>query len=574
MSESTPSRISQDMAVVKPARVAFLRRVSSQEQAQDGNSLDTQLSILQTYAKIHDWQLAGDYVDAGYSGSTDQRPGLQSLMSAARAHEFDTVAVTKLDRFFRNLRLLKNYLFELDNLDIGFIAAQESLDTSTAPGRLMLNMVGSFAEFERERIGERIKDTRAHLAAQGQWSSGRTPYGYRFSKLTKELIVEAIEGEGEGVRFIFNAYVGNEIGIVRCAEFCNDRGIITPRLGRRKHTTWTQSAVRHILTHPAYKGGPNEGWPFRCPAIIKPELWDMAQRQLANNRHFRATDTHSPYQGLLRCGLCNHTLRTGYNHGGQGGKVWECPGRLKREHLDRSPRCTLPRFGAGILEADLSFEVMNIFNNPDILLGYIDQTVRDLNKEREALERKLRPIRGDVKRIKEAQDKADIMFQLSRLSADEYKARIAGLRARLADFERRTDEADPMLLRGIADNERALKYWQSLRNMAQPGSLFNKVFGFDNSNLEPIKRTPNMSPESPTIEYENVPTLTSADLQHAFTWIPDPEIFEQPVIIAARQLRKLGLYAYIYPKKIEIKGSIRPTNTTPACKSARCLQSQ
>jgi site-specific DNA recombinase len=537
------NRITESPTKVKPARVAFLRRVSSQEQAQDGNSLDTQLSILQGYAKINDWQIAGDFVDAGYSGSTDERPGLQSLMSAARAHEFDIVAVTKLDRFFRNLRLLKNYLFELDNLGIGFIAAQESLDTSTAPGRLMLNMVGSFAEFERERIGERLKDTRTHLAAQGQWSSGRTPYGYRFNKATKELVVDPVEGEG--VRFIFNAYLNNEIGIVRTAVLCNEQGIITPRLGRRKHTTWTQSAVRHILTHPAYKGGPNEGWPFRCPAIIKSELWDMALRQLANHRHFRATDTHSPYQGLLRCGLCHHTLRTGYNHGGQGGKVWECPGRLLREHLDGSPRCNLPRFSADRLEANLSNEVMNIFNNPNILIGYIDQTIKNLSKEREALERNLRPIRGDVKRIKEAMGKADTMFELSRLSADEYKARIAGLRARLAEFERQTDEVDPMLLEKIADNERLTKYWQTLRNMAEPGSIFNELFGNVN---------------------ENFPGT--------LTFLPDPEILEHPEVIAAQQLRKLGLYAYVHPNKIEVKGSIRPTSVTSGCKSARCPQSQ
>jgi site-specific DNA recombinase len=526
------NKISQSPTIVK---VGLYLRVSSQEQAKHGISLADQQQRLESWAHMEGWEIAGIYSDEGYSGGTDNRPELQRLLQDAKSGAFNLVAVTKLDRFFRNIRLTLNYIHELETSAVSFVAHDDNIDTRQ-PGmaKILLNMLASMAEFERERIGERISDFRTHLAAKGQWSSGRTPFGYRFNKTTKELIIDPLEAEA--VRTIFSTYTQNEIGLVRTAEVCNSKGLITPRMGRRQHTTWTQSAVRHVLTHPAYKGGPNEDWPFNTPVIVKPEIWDAAQRQLTSNRHFRATDSHSPFQGLLRCGLCDHTLRIGYNHSTK--RVWECPGRLKRLHLDGSPRCTLPRFDSETFEKRLTTMLKTILNDPALLDKYIEDTIKELEKEKGKLERKLKPVQGNIDRQKDAMTRADTMFELGRLSKEEYRTRIAGIRKRIAELEKQADAADPMLLRQLTDTEKQLKYWTG----------YSHLKGFM------AKRGK---------ELRTGPALDIFTTLQGLAPVPSYDFIDKPLESVSQQLRKMGLYVYVYLSKLEIKGNIRQSNIYP-----------
>jgi predicted site-specific integrase-resolvase len=135
-------------AVNSKDRVALYVRVSTQEQATEGVSLEAQLAALRTYARLQGWQIAGEYVDAGYSGGSDERPSLQRLLSDARKGKCTIIAVAKLDRFFRNLRIMLNCLHELEGLGIKFVATQESLDTATPYGRFAVQIMGVIAEFE------------------------------------------------------------------------------------------------------------------------------------------------------------------------------------------------------------------------------------------------------------------------------------------------------------------------------------------------------------------------------------------------------------------------------------------
>jgi site-specific DNA recombinase len=110
-------------------------RVSTQEQAIEGVSIEAQSAHLNAYAKSQNWEITGEDIDAGYSGGDDNRPGLHHLLIEARAGQFNVIAVSKLDRFFRNLRLLLNYLHEIEQLGIKFVSTQEMLDTSTPYGK-------------------------------------------------------------------------------------------------------------------------------------------------------------------------------------------------------------------------------------------------------------------------------------------------------------------------------------------------------------------------------------------------------------------------------------------------------
>jgi len=146
------------------ARVAIYARVSTTNHGQDA-SLQTR--EMGQFAEARGGRLADEYVDKGVSGSKDSRPELNRLMADAKRRKFDVVLVWKLDRFGRSLRHLVNALAEFESLGIAFVSLSDNLDLSTASGRLMFNIIGAMAEFERELIRERVKAGMKNAKAKG-----------------------------------------------------------------------------------------------------------------------------------------------------------------------------------------------------------------------------------------------------------------------------------------------------------------------------------------------------------------------------------------------------------------------
>jgi site-specific DNA recombinase len=512
-------------------RVALYERVSTDEQAKEGASLGEQKERLELWAKLEGWEVIDHYTDDGFSGGTDDRPSLQRLMADARMQNFDLVAVTKLDRFMRNTRLLLDRVHDLEDLGIDFAAQAEAIDTrKPGIGKILLALLGAIAEWERDRIGERLRDTRRHRIEKHRWSSGRTPFGYRFNKDAKEL--EIYEPEAEVIRHIFNTYVNDGPGIIRLAEQLNREQMLTPRFGRRQHNLWTQSAVRHVLTHPAYKGGPNEHWQYHCPVIVDEVTWYLAQKRLSSNRHFKPALSKAEFQGLLRCGLCSHTLRIGYDHNET--RKYECPGRSKKLHLDGTPRCTLPRFRAKELEISLSRQIIDTFRQPEVLLKHLKQTLKGLEQEHEQLQRRLNPLNSEMEQIKKRMEIADVKLETGRMDPLLYKTTVSGLQAKLRDIERRQREQDPSLI---------YEYKMSKLNLSLYQKLINEI---DKANL---------SGEA------------GNQIIKAFSGSP-------------RQIMaKYGMIAFVYPDHIELKASL-PTqyigrsNISLDYRSGRYPQSQ
>jgi DNA invertase Pin-like site-specific DNA recombinase len=145
-------------------RVAIYARVSTTSHGQDAG---LQTGELRQFAEARGWRLADEYVDSGVSGSKDSRPELNRLMADAKRRKFDVVLVWKLDRFGRSLRHLVNALAEFESLGIAFVSLSDNLDLSTASGRLMFNIIGAMAEFERELIRERVKAGMKNAKAKG-----------------------------------------------------------------------------------------------------------------------------------------------------------------------------------------------------------------------------------------------------------------------------------------------------------------------------------------------------------------------------------------------------------------------
>jgi DNA invertase Pin-like site-specific DNA recombinase len=164
-------------------RVALYARVSTL----NGQNPETQLLELREYASRRGWEVIGEYVDAGVSGSKDSRPSLNRMMSHAHQRRFDGIVVWKLDRFGRSLKHLVTAISELEALGVTFVSLKDNWDLSTPSGRLMFQIVGAMAEFERELIRERIRAGMRRRKLEG-YVLGRAPLSINHEALVRDRL--------------------------------------------------------------------------------------------------------------------------------------------------------------------------------------------------------------------------------------------------------------------------------------------------------------------------------------------------------------------------------------------------
>ena len=182
---------------MKSDKVGLYGRVSTTDKGQDP---ELQLKDLRAYAHARGWKVFGEYVDVGESGAKDRRPELDRLMEDSRKRRIDGILVWKLDRFGRSLKALVNTLEELKGLGVQFVSYTENLDFSTPAGRAMANLIGVFAEFERDLIRERVKAGIQNAKSKGI-RVGRRPL------IDKRLLgtITDMRGKGMPIRKISNA---------------------------------------------------------------------------------------------------------------------------------------------------------------------------------------------------------------------------------------------------------------------------------------------------------------------------------------------------------------------------------
>jgi len=163
-------------------KIAIYLRVSTEDQAKEGYSLEVQREYLEAFAQREGYEVFKVYCDDGISAYSTRRPALQQLLADAKAKRFELVLVHKIDRFSRNLKDLLMLVDELSSYGVGFKSATEPFDTTTSAGKLMFQQLGSFAEFERNRIAERVFPGMVKGVQQGNWQGARfAPYGYKYN---------------------------------------------------------------------------------------------------------------------------------------------------------------------------------------------------------------------------------------------------------------------------------------------------------------------------------------------------------------------------------------------------------
>lgn len=357
-------------AQAKPVRCAIYTRKSTSEGLdQDFNSLDAQREAAEAYVasqKHAGWVLIPKaYNDGGFTGANIDRPALKELLEDMREGLIDCVVVYKVDRLSRSLLDFAQLIRLFEEEHIGFVSVTQQFDTTTSMGRLTLNVLLSFAQFEREMISERTRDKMAAARKKGKWLGGHPILGYDVAINPRRLVVNATEAEL--VRTIFQMYLKRESSKAVALEL-NGRGCRTRTWTEKDGTTigglpFNASRVQAILRHPAYlgkteyKGQLYEG---EHEAIMDRETFDRAASILDRNRRERDSRKRNPsshsLKGLLRCASCGTAMTPSYSvkdarryrfyrcHNSHKNHKATCPNKcVSAPWLEHEVVCTLKR---------------------------------------------------------------------------------------------------------------------------------------------------------------------------------------------------------------------------------------
>src|ERR1700716_3182316 len=276
----------------KVFRCAIYTRKSSEEGLeQDFNSLHAQRESCDAYIKSqrHEgWTpLPTLYDDGGYSGGSTERPALKRLLADIQSHLIDVVVVYKVDRLTRSLADFAKIVEIFDAASVSFVSVTQQFNTTTSMGRLTLNVLLSFAQFEREVTGERIRDKIAASKRKGMWMGGFVPLGY--DVCDRRIVID--EREAETVRYIFRRY--QELGCVRLLkEDLDRRGIVSKRRTSKTGIasgghSFSRGALYALLLNPIYVGEirhKNLRHPGQHQAIVDRAVWERTQQQLQEHR--------------------------------------------------------------------------------------------------------------------------------------------------------------------------------------------------------------------------------------------------------------------------------------------------
>jgi len=228
-------------------KIAIYTRVSTEDQVREGYSLQVQKEYLEEFAKREGLEIYKFYCDEGISAYSTCRPALQDLIADAKAKRFEMVLAYKLDRFSRNLKDLLNLVDQLSGYGVAFKSATEPFDTSTSAGRLMFQQLGSFAEFERNRIAERVFPGMVKAVQQGKIMGGKfASYGYRYDRLKQLLYIHP--EEAKLVKLIYSMYLEGR-STRDIMEYLNKKGIKS-RTGIRFYSKF----IGDVLKNPIYIG--------------------------------------------------------------------------------------------------------------------------------------------------------------------------------------------------------------------------------------------------------------------------------------------------------------------------------
>jgi len=337
------------------------------------NSLDAQREAAEAYIasqKINGWVcLPEHYDDGGFSGGNMNRPALKQLLKDIEAKKIDLIVVYKIDRLSRSLCDFAELNKTFDKFGVAFVSVTQEINTKTSTGRMMLNILMTFAQFEREMSATRVKDKMSATRKKGKWVGGSVPYGYK--SVDKKLIVD--EETAPIVKRIFQRYLEIQSPKQIAWELQAD-GIVT----RNGKPMTTQYIYRLIHNH-TYVGDvfyDGKVWKGEHQPLIDRETLDTTQKFLKVNAPFtddrvRSQKTIAPLKGILRCGHCNSTMMpVKSKRWGREYHYYRCWRDAKRN----LSICPIKQISAGEIEKLVEDRLKEILNSPEILIAVAQQT--------------------------------------------------------------------------------------------------------------------------------------------------------------------------------------------------------
>ena len=274
-------------------KVFIYERVSSEEQAKHGYSLDAQHEALTEFCQKHDHIILGEYRDEGISARKPytKRPAMLQLLQDVETIKPDMILFTKLDRWFRNIKEYYKVQDILDRYKVDWKAINEEYDTSTASGRLYVNIKLSIAQDEADRTSERIKDVQGQLVAQGKVLGGRPPFGYKIEN--QHLVFD------ENIHIVKDAidyYMLHQSTKTTCRYINEKYGL-----------AFTHTRLREMFKATTLKGQYRDN-PNYCEPLLTSEEWDMLQALIRKN--LKQYPKHRTYlfSGLIRCPVCGKNM--------------------------------------------------------------------------------------------------------------------------------------------------------------------------------------------------------------------------------------------------------------------------
>jgi len=403
-------------------RCAIYTRKSTEDGLeQEFNSLDAQRDAGEAYIasqKSEGWVCLPDrYDDGGFTGGNMERPALKRLLADIEDGKVDCIVVYKVDRLSRSLIDFSKIMDVLERKSVSFVSVTQQFNTSSSMGRLMLNVLLSFAQFEREMISERTRDKIAATRRKGKWSGGMPMLGYDVDARGGKLHVN--DDEAARVREIFELYL-NRLSLIEVVRELDARGWTTKRWTTRKGherggKPFNKNSLFKLLTNRIYLGKityKDEVYEGEHPAIVDEEIFERAQRLLKRNGRSGAPYVRNRFgavlKGLVRCVPCEcgmvptHATKTTSGGGNKRYRYYVCQNAQSRGWHN----CPSPSVPAPELERFVVEQVKAIGKDTNLLAETLEESRRQreeaigkLEDEKRTLERELHRHNAELREL-------------------------------------------------------------------------------------------------------------------------------------------------------------------------------
>jgi len=410
---------------------------------QNFNSLDAQREACLAYiqSQRHEgWKcLPARYDDGGFTGGNMDRPALKRLLADVEAGQIDCVVSYKLDRLSRSLLDFARIIGIFEKHHVSFVSITQQFNSATSMGRLVLNVLLSFAQFEREIISERTRDKIAATRRKGKWSGGLPVLGYDVDPQVLRLVVNP--KEAARVRAIFDLYLEYQ-ALLPVVQELERRGwrtkVWVTRTGRRMGgEPFTKTSLHRLLTNATYAGKlryKTELHHGEHPAIVDPVKWQKVQELLQRNRHQGSMERNASgaiLKGLLHCRPCGSAMTPTYaNRGSKRYRYYVCSQAQKRG-WDHCPSQTVP---AGPVERIVVEQIAKLGQDT----GRLKRILTEASKQRHA---RLAAVESERRRLeRELQILTESLAQANGAGVDGKQSGFQTIRENIGHLKRRLAE--------------------------------------------------------------------------------------------------------------------------------------